>query len=215
MMPGGAMAGAGGGAMMERMQKNMKGMMGGGPSGGGMAGMPGMKGGMPGMMDASASGLSAQWANDLFGERSWDFGTVRRGENPIHSFRLTNDLTQPVRIKDVRVSAGFIKANAPLKQLAPGTSATIDVQMDTRRFSGDKTSSIYVVFDQPAHATVQLQLQADSRDITVFGETSMPPDTKAQKDAQTKITELEKKVDRLIQQMDALRELSKQGKIRE
>jgi hypothetical protein len=62
---------------------------------------------------------------------------------------------------------------------------------------------------------VQLQLQADSRDITVFGETPMPADTKAQKDAQTKITELEKKVDRLIQQMDALRELSKQGKIRE
>jgi hypothetical protein len=181
-----------------------------------MKGGGGMMGGMPGMMDASASGLTAQWANDLFGERSWDFGTVRRGENPIHSFRLTNDFPQPVRIKDVRVSAGFIKANAPLKQLASGTSGTIDVQMDTRRFSGDKTSTIYVVFDQPAHATVQLQVQADSRDITVFGETSMPADTKGQKDAQTKITELEMKVDRLIQQMDALRnELSKQGKIRE
>ncbi len=175
-----------------------------------------MMGGQAAMIGRPASDLAASWASDLFEERSWDFGTVRRGERLTHSFRLTNDLNQIVQIKDVRVSAGFITAGVSTKQLAPGTSATINVEMDTRRFSGDKTSNIYVVFDQPAHATAQLQLQADSRDTTMMGGMSMPADTKAQKDAQSKITELEMKVDRLIEDMNALRNaVSKQGKNRE
>jgi hypothetical protein len=189
-----------------------------------MSSMMGMSGAQ-GMMDArgmlapgprllEGGAIDHSWANELFEERAWDFGTVRRGERLTHSFRLTNELNQMVEIKDVRVSAGFIIARANGKQLAPGASATINVQMDTHRFSGDKTSSIYVQFAQPWQATVQLQVQADSRDnpMGMMGGMSMPADSKAQKESQAKIVELESKVDRLMEEMQLLREvLAKQG----
>ncbi len=200
--PPGALAGPAGGGSAH----GAPGMMGDGP-GGRMGTMGG--GGQAGMMrDMMGMPISASWASDLFEDKSWDFGTVRRGERLTHSFRLTNDLNRMVQIKDVRVSAGFITARANGKQLAPGASATINVQIDTHRFSGDKTSNIYVLFDRPDQATVQLQVQADSRDnaMGMMSGMSMP-----QKDSQAKIVELEKKVDMLIEQMDGLRnELAKQ-----
>jgi beta-lactamase regulating signal transducer with metallopeptidase domain len=203
MMPGGGlgrgMAGPGGGMMGP-----MPGMRGGASMMGGQAGMPGY----------SASALAPGWANELFEERSWDFGTVRRGEKPSHTFRLTNpvDWNHVVRIKDVRVSAAFVTVVSWTPILSPGDSADINVQMDTRKFSGDKTANIYVQFDQPAQATLRLQVQADSRDTPAFmGMKSMPSEDKPHADSQ-KIQELERKVDRLIEDMHVLRNaLSKEG----
>jgi Protein of unknown function (DUF1573) len=191
------------------MTGGQPGMMAGGPGGamGPVRGMPGASLAAPGRRQLEGGAVDDSWASDLFEERGWDFGTVRRGERLTHSFRLTNNLDQIVQIRDVRVSAAFLTARASGKQLAPGASATINVQMDTSRFSGDKTSSIYVQFDQPWQAEVQLLVQADSRDNApiMLGET-------LGRDSQAKIEQLEKRVDRLMDELAALRkQLSQPG----
>ncbi|HEV2946583.1 MAG TPA: M56 family metallopeptidase, partial [Gemmataceae bacterium] len=175
-----------------------------GPPGGGAAssGGVGMMGG-PGGMNLSRLGRSG--VAGLFEEKSWDFGSVRRGERARHEFRLTNTLDQPIHISAVRVSAAFLKSDARDAWIKPNESTSISVDMDTRRFFGDKTATVYVQFDQPVPAEVRLQVQAQSPDPGAA--TNIPAESRESK---AKIVDLEQKVDRLMRQIDALQNDLKQ-----
>jgi hypothetical protein len=71
----------------------------------------------------------------------------------------------------VRASCGCTTAQVVQTTLAPGQDTAIVTQMDTRRFFGHKSVTIYVQFDQPAFAEVPLWVQANSRDdLTVLPE---------------------------------------------
>jgi len=77
--------------------------------------------------------------------------------------------------------------------------------MDTRRFTGDKTATVYVQFDQPVPAEVRLQVQAQSPDPGAA--TNIPAESRESK---AKIIDLEQKVDQLMRQIDALHHELKQ-----
>lgn len=104
------------------------------------------------------------WADALFEELNKDFGSVPRGPSLTHLFRLTNKTTQPVHISGLRVSCGCVTAVALEHHLPPGKSTAIQVVMDTRRFYGFKSVTVYVTFDQPQVDEVRLWVQANSRD---------------------------------------------------
>ena len=115
-----------------------------------------------------AGPASASWADALFEELSRDFGSVPRGPTLTHSFRLTNNTDQPLHIAGVRVSCGCVTPTVLKSDLAPGESSAIYVEMDTRRFPGVKTVTIYVQFDRPRWEEVRLWVRANSRDdVTV------------------------------------------------
>lgn len=115
---------------------------------------------------------SASWADSLFDSVSRDFGSVPRGPVVTHHFRLVNNTRATVHLADVRVSCGCVTAYAMTDTLAPGQETAIYAQMDTRRFSGSRTVTIYVTFDTPAYAEVRLWVRANSReDINVYPET--------------------------------------------
>jgi hypothetical protein len=104
----------------------------------------------------------------MFEERSKDFGSVPRGPLLSHSFRFTNKTQQPVHISGVRVSCGCVAASAAQDQVGPGQSSEIKATMDTRRFTGAKSVTIYVRFDQPQWEEVHLTVQANGRnDLTI------------------------------------------------
>jgi len=159
-----------------------------------------MMGGPGGLSRLGRSGVAG-----LFEEKSWDFGSVRRGERARHEFRLTNTLDQPIHISAVRVSAAFLSAGARDVWIKPNDSVTIPVEMDTRRFTGDKMATVYVQFDQPVPAEVRLQVQAQSPDPGAA--TSIPAESRESK---AKIIDLEQKVDQLMRQIDALHHELKQ-----
>src|SRR5437667_8844228 len=92
---------------------------------------------------------AATWADAMFDELSKDFGSVPRGPTLSHPFRLTNQTGQPVHISGVRVSCGCVSAGALRDDLAPGQSTAILTNMDTMRFYGTRTVTIYVQFDRP------------------------------------------------------------------
>jgi hypothetical protein len=100
----------------------------------------------------------------MFEELSRDFGSVPRGPTLTHSFRFTNNTGQLVHIAGVRVSCGCVTASAMQTDVAPGQTSAIYAQMDTRRFAGVKTVTVYVQFDRPQWEEVRLWVQANGRD---------------------------------------------------
>jgi hypothetical protein len=114
---------------------------------------------------------AAAWAEELFDARAHDFGSVPRGPTLTHSFRLTNRLDAPIHIAGVRVSCGCVTASALRNNVAPGKETAVVAQMDTRRFAGTKTVTIFVQMDQPQWEEVRLSVTANSRDdVTVSPE---------------------------------------------
>jgi hypothetical protein len=118
--------------------------------------------------------VAGTWADALFEELSKDFGSVPRGPTLQHPFRVKNNTNGVVTISNVRVSCGCTTAHALKTQLNPGEETAILAQMDTTRFSGLKTVTIYVQFGQPGFEEVRLWVQANGRD-----DVSVSPDTLA------------------------------------
>jgi hypothetical protein len=123
---------------------------------------------------AAGPAAAASWADGLFDELSKDFGSVPRGPTLTHQFRVTNTTQGPVHIAGVRVSCGCVTAAALNTWLQPGESTAVQARMDTTRFLGVKSVTIYVMFDRPALEEVRLWVQANARN-----DFSVTPDTLA------------------------------------
>jgi len=123
---------------------------------------------------AAAPAAAGTWADALFDELSRDFGSVPRGPALTHPFRVTNKTRGPVRISNVRVSCGCTTATALKTDLAPGEATAILVHMDTTRFTGVRSVTIYVQFDRPEFEEVRLWIQANARN-----DFAVTPDTLA------------------------------------
>src|SRR5260370_20470181 len=102
----------------------------------------------------AAGPASASWADGLFDELSKDFGSVPRGPSVSNPFRVKNNTKGDVNISNVRVSCGCTSAWAVKTHLSPGEETAIMAKMDTTRFSGPKTVTIFVQFDAPAFEEV-------------------------------------------------------------
>ncbi len=118
---------------------------------------------MAGFWAAGSAGAGTS-GEGLFSELSKDFGSVPRGPTQRHDFRVLNNTRSPVNITSVRVSCGCVSASAyPRTYLKPGEETWIRAQMDTTRFIGPKSVTIYVQFDRPQFEEVHLLVQANGR----------------------------------------------------
>lgn len=107
-------------------------------------------------------------AEAMFDELTRDFGSVPRGQEVTHPFRIVNNTKQPVRILNVRVSCGRCShAQALQTYLQPGQETAIIAKMYTSQFIGNKSIKVFVLFDNPREE-VQLWIQANSRDDVAF-----------------------------------------------
>jgi hypothetical protein len=109
------------------------------------------------------------WAEKLFEETSFDFGSVPYGQTPMHSFRIVNNTKSPVHIAQVRVSCSdIVSIQIPKYDLAPGEETPIIVRMGRLRFVGQRTQAIHVQFDAPKIEEVKLKVQATYRKELTF-----------------------------------------------
>jgi Protein of unknown function (DUF1573) len=100
-----------------------------------------------GLLAIGGMGGTAQaqnWPDTLFSERSHDFGPVPRGGVVRHPFVLTNRLTVPITIFNLRVSCGCTSGTASASIVPPGKTAIVEAQMDTRNFVGRKSTTLFV-----------------------------------------------------------------------
>jgi hypothetical protein len=87
---------------------------------------------------------AAGWAESLFPERRHDFGMVPRGVKVRHDFVLVNRLAEPVTILNLRASCGCTSGRAATSTVAPGQTAVVEAEMDTRNFLGPKSTVLFV-----------------------------------------------------------------------
>ena len=121
---------------------------------------------------AASSASANTWGQGLFDGLSKDFGSVHRGPMLSHHFRVTNRTQGPVNISSVRVSCGCVTATAMKTYLQAGEETSIYITMDTTRFVGPKSVTVYVQFDSPQFDEVRLVVQANGRtDLTISPDT--------------------------------------------
>jgi hypothetical protein len=106
----------------------------------------------------AAEGLSA-----LFDTQSHDFGNVAIGQMLHHDFKIKNTTNQTLHIANLRVSCGCTTPSTPNATILPGETGVVHAQMDSRRFSGAKSVTIFVLFDQPRVEEINLVVSAFGR----------------------------------------------------
>jgi hypothetical protein len=106
----------------------------------------------------AADGLAA-----LFDTQSHNFGNVAIGTMLHHDFKIKNTTNQTLHIGGLRVSCGCTTPSTPNATILPGETGIVHAQMDSRRFSGPKSVTIFVLFDQPQLQEVNLVVSAYGR----------------------------------------------------
>lgn len=105
---------------------------------------------------ATAFGQGMEWVDAALPERAHDFGTVARGSLLRYSFPLVNRSGQEIVINNWRAKCGCTNVNVGAKVIPPGTQTTIEVTVDTTKFSGPKPSGLTLIFERPSFVEVDL-----------------------------------------------------------
>ncbi len=121
-------------------------------------------------MTALVSAQAPEWADKLFAKDGTrhNFGTVARGAVLSHRFTMTNIYAVPLEITGTRASCGCVTIAPSVQKLQPRETAYVDVTMDARRFTGEKSVSIYISVGPQFTSTATLQVSANSRADVVF-----------------------------------------------
>jgi hypothetical protein len=97
-----------------------------------------------------------------------DFGSIPRGAQLFHRFKVTNIYAARLEVIQVRTSCGCVSVTPPAGGLEPRQEAYVDLMMDARKFTGRKTVSVYLTFGPQFVSTATLQVSANSRADVVF-----------------------------------------------
>ncbi len=117
----------------------------------------------------TASASAQGWADKMFPEGlTHDFGTVARGTQLLHKFKITNIYAVRMEITSIKSACGCVTATAAKMVLGPRESSWIEVRMDARRFAGGKTVGIRVTVGPEYIQSAQLNVTANSRSDVVF-----------------------------------------------
>lgn len=93
-----------------------------------------------------------------------DFGKVPRGTQLRHTFRIINTSDVPLRILSARTSSGALNGRSTKDVLQPGEEGTLEVSLDSRRFSGPKTCVLWLTTaNGKVPVTTDFYIKADSQ----------------------------------------------------
>jgi hypothetical protein len=126
---------------------------------------------LAGFVSAQFAEPEEPWANKLFkskGSISHDFGSVARGAQLKHTFKMQNIWKVPIQITDIRVSCGCVTFTPDKKLLLPNEEGDFNINMDARRFAGAKTVTVFVTLGPEYISTAALRVSAVARQDVVF-----------------------------------------------
>src|SRR5262249_7229467 len=119
-----------------------------------------------GVLASLPAPLCAQgsWADKMFQPgTTHDFGSIPRGAQLFHRFKVTNIYAVKLDVINVRTSCGCVSVTPPAGGLESRQEAYVDVMMDARKFTGRKTVTVYLTFGPQYVSTATLQVSANSR----------------------------------------------------
>ena len=108
------------------------------------------------------------WAEKMFSNRSHDFRIVSRGASSEHHFEFTNLYEEDIHVSGIRTSCGCTTPTITRESLQTHQTAAVVAKFNTESFVGQKSATITVIFDEPAYAEVQLQVQGYIRTDIAF-----------------------------------------------
>ncbi|HEY1861261.1 MAG TPA: DUF1573 domain-containing protein [Gemmataceae bacterium] len=119
-----------------------------------------------------ASAASAEaWAEKMFKDGpAHNFGSVPHGSQLFHRFTVTNVYEVPLKITAVRSSCICGTVTASTETIEPTKTGWVDVNMDARKFTGEKKIVIYVTVGNgdDYNSTAELKISATGRTDIVF-----------------------------------------------
>ncbi len=92
---------------------------------------------------------------------SWDFGQAQEGEVLKHTFVLKNESEKTLTIKDVNTSCGCTASKVEKKILLPGESTEIEVQFNSKGYSGLTQQYVYVHTDSLDKPIIRFIIKAE------------------------------------------------------
>lgn len=96
-----------------------------------------------------------------FSETSFNFGTVKPSDVLRHDFIVTNTGTAVLEISEVRPGCGCTTAGSWDREVQPGQTGKIPIQLNPTSFSGAVGKSVSVTCNDPTQPNHTLQLQAN------------------------------------------------------
>jgi hypothetical protein len=137
-----------------------------------------------------STALAQNWAEKMFDATSHDFGTVARGAQTRHVFTVTNIYKETVHVAGIAKSCGCTSAAFDRDTLKTYEQALLTVEMDTLKFTEQKSSTLTITFDQPFYAEVKVPVSAYIRRDVVLSPGGAAFGSVAQGDAPTREIEV-------------------------
>jgi hypothetical protein len=105
---------------------------------------------------SGAKGQDTDWAKEIFGASSYDFGVVARGAKVEHKFPFENKWEEPLIITSLTSSCGCTKPKLDKTNLKTWEKGELTVAIDTRSFLGRKDATINIRLAPPFPSEVQI-----------------------------------------------------------
>ena len=90
-----------------------------------------------------------------------DFGNINQGDIVNHSFLISNNGGDLLKILDVRASCGCTAASPDKKELKPGESTNISVTFNSKGRKGPQTKIVTVTTNDPEKPSISLSIKCN------------------------------------------------------
>lgn len=94
----------------------------------------------------------------VFAEKFFDFGTVVEGDIIKHTFKFKNEGAGPVKVIKTEASCGCTTLNGVVKEYAPGETAEMVVEIDTKGKKGIVVKTVTLTLENNDVATVEISM---------------------------------------------------------
>ena len=90
-----------------------------------------------------------------------DFGDVKEGKNPVHSFSYTNKTDQNIKILTTRVPCGCADVVVKSKYLKPNETTTFSVKFKYKQHKGKVSKNFYLFTDSKVNPIIKYTMTAN------------------------------------------------------
>ena len=126
----------------------------------------------PPQSDAKAAAPSGPITSVQFEETTYNFGTVKDGDKVKHVYKFKNTGKAPLIISDAKGSCGCTVPDWPREPIAPGASAEIKIDFDSKGKGSDDGSK------QTKRVTVTANTNPAQTYLTISGVVKKDPNAK-------------------------------------
>lgn len=113
------------------------------------------------VVSSESSALTSNLPKIYLPETQYDFGTVKEGSVVSHTFEFENKGNATLDISNIKTSCGCTAALVSSKQIAPGKSGTIKIDLDTKNRQGRMSRTITISSNDPEIPNKVITIYAD------------------------------------------------------